>query len=56
MTTAYISYSDKLFIEYIKKHIDWFLKNHPDRVTSFLEDVNTKYSNKRESLQMEFVF
>lgn len=42
--------------EYIKKHIDWFLKNHPDRVTSFLEDVNTKYSNKRESLQMEFVF
>lgn len=42
--------------EYIKKHIDWFLKNHHDRVTSFLEDVNTKYSNKRESLQMEFVF
>lgn len=42
--------------EYIKKHIDWFLKKHPDRVTSFLEDVNTKYSNKRESLQMEFVF
>ena len=42
--------------EYIKKHIDWFLKNNPDRETSFLEDVNTKYSNKRESLQMEFVF
>ena len=46
----------KTINEYIKKHIDWFLKNHPDRVTSFLEDVNTKYSNKRESLQMEFVF
>ena len=32
--------------EYIKNHINWFLKNHPDRVDAFLEDVVHKYSKK----------
>lgn len=29
--------------EYIANHINWFLRNHPNRIESFLEDVKTKY-------------
>lgn len=32
--------------EYIKNHIKWFLKNHPDRINTFLEDVKAKYTKK----------
>ena len=30
-------------IEYIKNHINWFLKNHPDEIDDFMREVNTKY-------------
>lgn len=30
-------------MEYVTNHIKWFLKNHPDRIESFLEDVRSKY-------------
>lgn len=33
--------------EYVNNHIRWFLKNHPDRVATFLEDVKNKYVAKR---------
>ena len=33
--------------EYIVNHIKWFLKNHPDRIESFMEDVRGKYQPKR---------
>lgn len=33
--------------EYITNHINWFLKNHPDRIESFLEDVKSKYPRRR---------
>ena len=33
--------------EYIANHINWFLKNHPDRIESFLEDVKSKYPRRR---------
>lgn len=32
--------------EYIKNHVHWFLKNHPDAIEDFMEDVKTKYENK----------
>ena len=32
--------------EYIVNHINWFLKNHPDRIGTFLEDVKTKYPKR----------
>lgn len=32
--------------EYIKNHIRWFLKNHPDAVGEFMEEVQRKYSSK----------
>jgi site-specific DNA-methyltransferase (adenine-specific) len=32
--------------EYIGHHIDWFLKNHPDRVDEFMEDVKRKYPKR----------
>lgn len=32
--------------EYIKNHIEWFLKNHPDAVEEFMNEVNTKYKKK----------
>ena len=33
-------------IEYIENHIQWFLKNHPDAITEFLEEVKQKYLTK----------
>lgn len=32
--------------EYISHHIDWFLKNHPDRIDTFMEDVKNKYPKR----------
>jgi DNA modification methylase len=32
--------------EYIKNHIEWFLKNHPDAIDEFMEKVKKKYSSK----------
>ena len=32
--------------EYIKNHVHWFLKNHPDALADFMEDVKFKYESK----------
>lgn len=32
--------------EYIKNHVHWFLKNHPDALADFMEDVKIKYGSK----------
>ena len=32
--------------EYIRNHIEWFLKNHPDAVEEFLREVRQKYETK----------
>lgn len=42
--------------EYIQNHVKWFLKNHPDRVTAFLDDVKEKYSKKMENQQTVLLF
>lgn len=42
--------------QYVKDHIEWFLKNHPDRVTTFLENVKKKYSKKLGEKQLSLVF
>lgn len=42
--------------EYIQNHVKWFLKNHPDRVTAFLDNVKEKYSKKMENQQMVLLF
>lgn len=34
--------------EYIKNHIKWFLKNHPDAINDFMEEVRKKYGSKME--------
>ncbi|MBR5958378.1 MAG: hypothetical protein IKZ99_08450, partial [Salinivirgaceae bacterium] len=36
--------------EYISNHINWFLKNHPDRIDSFMEDVRTKYPKNQNKM------
>lgn len=46
----------KIRKEYIKNHINWFLKNHPNRIKTFLDDVKTIYSKKNEETQIEFIF
>ncbi len=33
-------------IEYIQNHIKWFLANHPDAISEFIEEVKQKYGNK----------
>ena len=47
---------DRIRIEYIQNHVRWFLKNHPDAVGEFVEEVKRKYHNKLiESGQYELL-
>lgn len=32
--------------EYIKKHIEWFLRNHPEAIAGFMDEVRFKYKMK----------
>ena len=34
--------------EYIKNHIEWFLKNHPDEIQEFMNEVQKKYKSRME--------
>jgi site-specific DNA-methyltransferase (adenine-specific) len=45
---------EKIREEYITNHINWFLKHHPDRVNSFLEDVKNKYPQRRVRKKLEY--
>ena len=39
--------------DYIKNHVNWFLKNHPDAISEFMSEVYQKYESKiKESGQM----
>lgn len=43
-------------IQYIKNHIQWFLKNHPDAINEFIDEVIRTYHDKlTESNQLEEV-
>lgn len=43
-------------IEYIQNHINWFLKNHPNAIEEFIDDVKYKYYNKLiESGQLDII-
>lgn len=33
-------------LEYIDNHIKWFLKNHPEAIANFLNEVKNKYGSK----------
>lgn len=46
----------KIRNEYIHNHVNWFLKNHPDRINTFLDDVKNKYSKKMYGQQLELDF
>jgi len=37
---------DNIRQEYIVNHINWFLKNHPDKIKKFINSAEEKYSNK----------
>lgn len=39
---------------YIVNHINWFLKNHPDRVDAFMEDVKSKYPRRRAKKELMY--
>lgn len=46
---------DKIRIEYLNNHIQWFLKNHYDAIPLFLDEVYSKYYEKmKESNQLDF--
>lgn len=46
---------DKIRIEYLYNHIQWFLKNHHDAIPLFLDEVYSKYYEKmKESNQLDF--
>lgn len=43
---------DKIFQEYIRNHIEWFLKNHPDAVSEFMKEIEIKYKKKISDEQL----
>lgn len=34
--------------DYIRNHVEWFLKNHPNAISDFMLEVNEKYGTKNE--------
>lgn len=47
---------DKIRLEYVKNHIKWFLKNHPEALQEFVDEVKQKYMNKLiESGQLSII-
>ena len=42
--------------EYIRHHVEWFLKNHPDAVDEFLQEVRRKYESKIAQSGQTFLF
>lgn len=43
-------------LEYVNNHIQWFLKNHPDAINDFIDEVIQKYHDKLiESGQLDMV-
>jgi len=42
--------------EYIRNHIRWFLKNHPDAVSEFMEEVYQKYGTKMKKSGELFLY
>lgn len=47
---------DEIREEYIINHINWFLKNHPDRIVSFLKDVKNKYPKSKGKQKKELTY
>ncbi|HAJ96217.1 MAG TPA: restriction endonuclease [Ruminococcus sp.] len=46
---------DQIRIEYIQNHIIWFLKNHPNAISEYLEEVKLHYYDKmKKSGQLWF--
>ena len=43
-------------IEYIQNHLNWFLKNHPDAIADFLEEVKQKYLPKMIETNQMWIF
>lgn len=46
----------KIREEYIKNHIEWFLKNHPDAIGDFLQEVIQMYGTKVELVEQLSLF
>lgn len=42
--------------EYIKNHVQWFLKNHPDAIQEFMEEVQHKYGKKMNPAEQMNLF
>ena len=42
--------------EYIKHHLQWFLKNHPDAVEDFMKEVKEKYNEKMSASGQTSIF
>lgn len=46
----------KIREEYIKNHIEWFLKNHPNEIADFLEEAQQKYGKKNMQFEQLDLF
>lgn len=36
--------------DYIRNHVEWFLKNHPNAISDFMLEVNEKYGTKKNEM------
>ncbi len=34
--------------QYVKQHVEWFLKNHPDGAADFMEEIRQKYGERHQ--------
>lgn len=47
---------DMIREEYIKNHINWFLKNHQDAIRDFMQEVKQKYYDKMKIANQLYLF
>jgi site-specific DNA-methyltransferase (adenine-specific) len=47
---------NQILDDYLSNHKDWFLKNHPDAITSFENELEKKYRTVRQSNHQLYLF
>lgn len=47
--------NSEIRFEYIKNHLNWFLKNHSKSSLDFIEEIKAKYGNKLEDKEILFL-
>lgn len=47
--------NSEIRLEYVKNHLNWFLKNHSNSSLDFIQEIKSKYGNKLEEKEILFL-